>query len=452
MDSSHLPPYSVLVSGATGFIGSRLVCHLAANGVSVRGLSRKQVNDSKNVNFVKVDVFDLDELTRAMDGVEVAYYLLHSMEGEKNSWQEFASRERLQSQNFLKAATKSGVKRIIYLGGLVNEGLDLSPHMKSRKEVGQILASGNIPVTELRASLIIGAQGGSYAMLRYLVERLRVMVCPSWVKSLAQPIAVDDVISYLVGCLSNENTSGKIFEIGGPEKMTYEELMRVYSAYLNKNLFILQIPFLTTRLSSYWVDLITPVKASLARPLIDSLVHDTVVTDDSITKLIPIKLKSVRDAIAIATREMKVFPPTAEQKEEKTGFKINQTVIQISLTLLGLVGTSYYWLDDRPEVYHLLWILGSVFWYSAIVVSILFIHNKTRLGYLVAGVLSWVTLAFWLFDNYYVVFETSLLASPPNDLITIRNFAGIVTAAITVVSSHNLFHKVIDYQYKGKPI
>ena len=147
----------------------------------------------------------------SMGGVEVAYYLLHSMEGEKSSWQEFASRERLQAQNFLKAATKSGVKRIIYLGGLVNDSLELSPHMQSRKEVGQILASGDIPVTELRASLIIGAQGGSYAMLRYLVERLRVMVCPSWVKSLAQPIAVDDVVSYLVGCLSNEKTSGKNF-------------------------------------------------------------------------------------------------------------------------------------------------------------------------------------------------------------------------------------------------
>ena len=452
MELPRLPPHSVLVTGATGFIGSRLVLHLSANGVSVRGLSRKSLHDTKNIKFVKADVFDLDELTNAMDGVKVAYYLLHSMEGEKSSWQEFTSRERLQAQNFLKAATKSGVKRIIYLGGLVNDSHELSPHMKSRKEVGQILASGNIPVTEFRASLIIGAQGGSYAMLRYLVERLRVMICPSWVKSLAQPIAVDDVISYLVDCLSNEKTSGKIFEIGGPRKMTYEELMRVYSAYLDKNLFVVQIPFLTTRLSSYWVDLITPVKASLARPLIDSLVHDTVVTDDSITKLIPMKLKSVREAIEIATREMKDSPPITEQKEEKTGFKINQKIVQISLMLLGLIGSSYYWLDDRPEVYQSLWIAGSLVWYSAIAVSILFIHNKTRLGYLIAGVLSWTTLAFWLFDNYHIVFETSVIASQPNDLMTIRNFAGIVMAAMAVVSSHNLFHKVAGCQYKGKPI
>jgi uncharacterized protein YbjT (DUF2867 family) len=313
-------PFSIMVTGSTGFIGSRLISLLSSSGYTVTGLSRKKIPNTKNVKYVQADVFDQDQLSEAMNGIEVAYYLLHSMEGSKSEWQEFASRERLQAQNFLQAATKAGVKRIIYLGGLVNDSLDLSPHMKSRKEVGEILASGKIPVTELRASLIIGAQGGSYAMLRYLVERLPVMVCPSWVKSLAQPIAVDDVVFYLGQCLTKSETEGQIFEIGGPDKMTYEELMRVYAAYLNKNLFVLQIPFLTTRLSSYWVDLITPVKASLARPLIDSLVHDTVVTDDKITKIIPLKLKSVRESINIATKEMESSPPTSELREEKTGF------------------------------------------------------------------------------------------------------------------------------------
>jgi len=445
-------PFSILVTGATGFIGSRLISSLVESGYTVTGLSRKKLPNTKNVKYVQADVFDIDQLTTAMKGIDVAYYFLHSMEGNKSEWKEFASREKIQAQNFLKAASKSGVKRIIYLGGLVNDSLELSPHMRSRKEVGEILASGNIPVTELRASLIIGAQGGSYAMLRYLVERLRIMVCPSWVKSLAQPIAVDDVIHYLSECLKKSETIGKIFEIGGPDKMTYEELMRVYSAYLNKNLFILQIPFLTTRLSSYWVDLITPVKASLARPLIDSLVHDTVVTNDEITKIIPLRLKSVRESIDIATKEMKSFPPQSELKEEKSGFKINQKAIQISLFALALIGTSYYWLDDRPEVYQPLWLLGSFVWYVTIFVSIIFIRSKARLGYLVSGLLSWVTLAFWLFDNFYVVFHTSLIANPPNELMTLRNFIGIATASITVIASHNLFHKVIDYQYKGKPI
>lgn len=445
-------PFSIMVTGSTGFIGSRLISLLASNGYTVTGLSRRKLDDTNNVKYVQADVFDNDQLCQAMKGIEIAFYLLHSMEGTKDQWQEFASRERIQAQNFLQAATKAGVKRIIYLGGLVNDSLDLSPHMRSRKEVGEILASGNIPVTEFRASLIIGAQGGSYAMLRYLVERLRIMVCPSWVKSLAQPIAVDDVIFYLAESLSKPETVGQIFEIGGPDKITYEELMRIYAAYLNKNLFVLQIPFLTTRLSSYWVDLITPVKASLARPLIDSLVHDTVVTDDKITQIIPLKLKSVRESIDIATKEMESSPPKSELKEEKSGFKINQNVIQISLFALAVIGTSYYWLDDRPEVYQTLWLLGSSVWYVAIFMSILLIRNKTRLGYFIAGMISWVTLAFWLFDDFYVLFETSLIASQPNELMTIRNFIGIAVASITVIASHNLFHKVIDYQYKGRPI
>jgi uncharacterized protein YbjT (DUF2867 family) len=445
-------PYSILVTGSTGFIGSKLVEKLTQNGYSVKGMSRREIPDKQGVKYVKADVFKPNELEACLEGVEIAFYLLHSMEGDKKNWQEFASREKIQATNFLKAATIAGVKRIIYLGGLVNESLDLSPHMKSRKEVGEILSSGSIPVTQFRASLIIGAQGGSYAMLRYLVERLRIMVCPNWVKSLAQPIALDDVIQYLAECLGKPQTIGKIFEIGGPDKMTYEELMRVYSAYLGKNLFVLQIPFLTTRLSSYWVDLITPVKASLARPLIDSLVHDTIVTDDSITKIIPIRLKSVRESIDIATKEMKENPPKKESMEERTGFKINQKLIQVSLIAMAIIGSTYYWLDDRAEVYQPLWLIGSFIWYTAIVASIIFIHNKTRLGYLIAGILSWFTLAFWLFDNFYVVFDTSVIATPPNELMTVRNFVGIVAAALTVFASHNLFHKVIDYQYKGKPI
>ncbi|RDJ31284.1 MAG: NAD-dependent epimerase/dehydratase family protein [Crenarchaeota archaeon] len=445
-------PYNILVTGATGFIGARLIKSLSENNYTVKGMSRRKLSDEKNVKYVQADVFDIDSLTSAMQGIEVAFYLLHSMEGSKSDWMDFIKREKTQAQNFLKAATRAGVKRIIYLGGLVNDSLDLSPHMRSRKEVGEILASGSIPVTELRASLIIGAGGGSYAMLRYLVERLRIMVCPKWVKSLAQPIAVDDVVSYLVGCMEHPETAGKIYEIGGPDLMTYEEIMRSYSAYLNKNLFVIQIPFLTTRLSSYWVDLITPVKASLARPLIDSLVHDTVVQDDSITKIIPLRLKSVRESIDIATKDMAKNPPTAEIIEERSSFKINQNILVVSLIALAIVGSSYYWLDDRADVFNPMWLLGSTIWYVTIIAAIIFVRNKTRLGYFIAGVLSWVTLAFWLFDNYYVVFQMSLIAQQPNEMMTIRNFIGIAIASLTVVASHNLFHKVIRHQYRGKPI
>ena len=445
-------PYSIMVTGATGFIGARLISQLSKIGYSVKGMSRRNIPDKPNVKYVQADVFDVDQLEDALSGTEIAYYLLHSMEGSKDHWKEFASREKIQAQNFLQAATKANVKRIIYLGGLVNDSLDLSPHMKSRKEVGEILASGSIPVTELRASLIIGAQGGSYAMLRYLVERLPVMVCPSWVKSLAQPIAVDDVIEYLSGCMTHTETTGNIYEIGGKDKMTYEELMRVYAKYLNKSLFVIQIPFLTTRLSSYWVDLITPVKASLARPLIDSLVHDTVVTNDSITKIISLPLKSVRDAIDTATKEIRDNPPDMPLREERTGFKINQKLLLASLIAMAIVGTTYYLLDDRAELFEPAWILAGVFWYIAIIAAIVFVKSKTRLGFLIGGMLSWITLAFWLFDNFYVVFDTSLIIDKPNEIITIRNFIWAALSMLAVVASHNTFHKIIDYQYKGKPI
>jgi len=445
-------PYSIMVTGATGFIGARLISHLSKKGYFVKGMSRRNIPDRSNVKYVQADVFDVEQLEKALKGIEITYYLLHSMEGSKDHWKEFASREKIQAQNFLQAATKAGVKRIIYLGGLVNDSLGLSPHMKSRKEVGEILASGSIPVTELRASLIIGAQGGSYAMLRYLVERLPVMVCPSWVKSLAQPIAVDDVIEYLSGCMKHPETIGKIYEIGGKDKITYEELMRIYAKYLNKKLFVIQIPFLTTRLSSYWVDLITPVKASLARPLIDSLVHDTVVTNDSLTKIIPLPLKSVRDAIDIATKEIRDNPPDTPLREERTGFKINQKLLLASLIAMAIVGTTYYWLDDRAELFEPTWILAGVFWYVAIIAAIVFVKSKTRLGFLIGGILSWITLAFWLFDNFYVVFETSLIIDKPSELITIRNFIWTALSTLAVISSHNTFHKIIDYQYKGKPI
>ena len=450
--ASKIMPYSILVTGATGFIGSRLISAFEKNHIKVKGMSRRKILDTENVKYVQADAFDLEQLTHALEDVDIAYYLLHSMEGSKEKWEDFVNREKTQAQNFLKAATKAGVKRIIYLGGLVNDSLHLSKHMQSRKDVGVILSSGSIPVTELRASLIIGAEGGSYAMLRYLVERLRIMVCPKWVKSLAQPIGVDDVVDYLVGCSMHPETSGRIFEIGGPEKMTYEQIMRVYSAYLNRNLFVIQIPFLTTRLSSYWVDLITPVKASLARPLIDSLVHDTVVTDNSIEKIIPLKLKTIRQSIDIATKEMRQKKPIEKSPEERTSFLINQKILMISLIAYAICGTTYYWLDDRPEIFQLGWVVVSALWYISIAFAIFFVYNKTRLGYLIAGILSWVTMAFWLFDNFHVAFQMSLIAQQPSEMMTIRNFIGIAITMIAIIASHNIFHKIRRYQEKGRPI
>jgi len=449
---SQNKPYDILVTGSTGFIGKKLLAKLDETGFKVKAMSRSKYPDTENTKYVQADAFDVDSLSAATEGVETAFYLLHSMEGSKKEWAEFANREKQQAQNFLKAATESGVKRIIYLGGLVNESLHLSKHMRSRHDVGKILASGTIPVTELRASVIVGAEGGSYAMLRYLVERLPLMVCPKWVKSQTQPIAVDNVVDYLIGVMKNSETSGKILEIGGPEVMTYEQLMRLYSYILNRNLTVIQIPFLTPRLSSYWIDLVTPVKASLARPLVDSLVHDSVVKDKSIDKLVSVKLKPMTEAIAAAREESKAFKPIIKSGEEKTSYKINQKILLITLCAMAFIGTTYYWMDDRSDVWQIPWLVGSLIWYAAILFAISFVRQKARLGYLIGGLLSWVTLAFWLIDNFYVVFELSLVASEPSLDVTIRNFIGAAIAGLAIFSSHNVFHKIRVYQAKGEPV
>ena len=449
---SQNSPYDILVTGSSGFIGKKLLKKLTDSGFTVTAMSRSKYPDTENVKRVQADAFDVNSLIAATEGIETAYYLLHSMEGSKKDWAEFANREKQQAQNFLKAATDSGVKRIIYLGGLVNEGLELSKHMKSRHDVGKILASGTIPVTEIRASVIVGAEGGSYAMLRYLVERLPLMVCPKWVKSQTQPIAVDNVVEYLIGSMKNPETTGKILEIGGPDVMTYEQLMRLYSSILNRNLNVIQIPFLTPRLSSYWIDLVTPVKASLARPLVDSLVHDSVVKDDSAQKLIPVQLAHMTQAIQIAREEAKTFNSISKSEGEKTSYKMNQKILLITLCAMAFIGTTYYWLDDRNDVWQIPWLIGSVIWYAAILFAISFVKQKARLGYLIGGILAWVTLAFWLFDNFYVVFELSLVASEPSLEITIRNFIGAAIAGLAIFSSHNVFHKVRVYQVRGKPV
>jgi len=289
-------------------------------------------------------------------------------------------------------------------------------------------------------------------MLRYLVERLPLMVCPKWVKSQTQPIAVDDVVDYLVGVMKNSETSGKILEIGGPDVMTYEQLMRLYSSILNRNLNIIQIPFLTPRLSSYWIDLVTPVKASLARPLVDSLVHDSVVKDKSIQPLVPVHLKHMTEAISVAREEAKSFESIRKSPEEKTSYKMNQKILLITLCAMAFIGTTYYWMDDRTDVWEIPWLIGSIIWYAAILFAISFVKQKARLGYLIGGILAWVTLAFWLFDNFYVVFELSLVASEPSLDVTIRNFIGAAIAGLAIFSSHNVFHKVRVYQARGEPV
>jgi uncharacterized protein YbjT (DUF2867 family) len=455
----------VLVTGASGFIGSRVVSKilsvyishnvsnnnykilcLTRNKESLRGRYEKY---NGAIEIVEADVQDYSQLVKVMNGVNIAFYLVHSMEGSSKEWKKFSQRDRLAAQNFAKAATECGVERIIYLGGLTceenREGYSeslLSDHMRSRKEVGDILKTSTARVSIFRAAVILGQGGGSFQMLEYLVKRLPVMVCPKWVLTKSQPIAVDDVVEYLVRSIDVKETEGRDFDIGGTEVLTYLQMMKRYAEMLNKDIKIVIIPFLTPRLSSYWVDLITPVKASLARPLIDSLKHEATVRDEAIKKLIPLKLKTFEEAIKATEEEEQLVKRKTSERRQRTSHTLNNKLLIVSLFAMAAIGSTYYMLDARPEVFHFNWLILSGLWYLSIAFSLFFCFNGARLGAFTAGVIGWITLIFWLIDNIYTVSGKSLIATSPNLLMTLRNFIGAGIAASVVVASHNVYHKI----------
>jgi len=441
---------NILVTGARGFIGSRLVKRLLSicgtTKWNIRCMTRdpnsisRYFNQEDHVEFVRADVQNYPELVKALNGMDVAFYLIHSMEGSSRQWKKFAERDRVAAQNFARAVNEAGVSRVIYLGGLTNAPeQELSKHMRSRTEVGQILKKSNADVTIFRAAVILGQGGGSFQMLQYLVERLPLMVCPKWVLTKCQPIAVDDVVEYLVRSIETNETKSKTFDIGGPEILTYLDMMRRYSNTLKKSIKIVIIPFLTPRLSSYWVDLITPVKASLARPLIDSLKHEAIVKDKSIADIIPLHLKNFENSIKIARSEQTEIE--RKIKKERTSC-LNKRILLASTIALAIIGFTYYILDARVEIFQPIWMVLAGLWYFGIALSIFFIHKGARLGSIIAGIIGWITLTFWLLDNFYLVFATSVLASPPGYVMTIRNCIGAAVAGLVVASSHNLFHKI----------
>ncbi len=295
----------VLVAGATGYIGSRLIPLLLENGYSVRALAR---NPSKiisrpwgkhpNLEIVSADLLDLNSLTRACQGGGAFYYLVHSMDpGSKD----FATTDRDAAENMIVAAEKVGLERIIYLGGLGEESNELSEHLRSRSEVASILLRGKVPVTVFRAAMIIGSGSASFEILRYLVERLPVMITPRWVDTPCQPIGVRNVLHYLSACLESEATIGETFDIGQEEVISYQQLMTIYAeeAGLSKR-FIVPVPVLTPRLSSYWIHLVTPVPAVLARPLAEGLRNEVICHDTRIRDLLPQELFDCRKAIHLA--------------------------------------------------------------------------------------------------------------------------------------------------------
>lgn len=296
----------VLVTGATGYIGGRLVPELLAAGHRVRCLARTPAKlDGRSwrgeVDVIAGDVLDRGSLVAAMDGIDAAYYLVHSMDGEGG----FSERDRTAAETFRDAAAAAGVGRIVYLGGL-GHGRELSDHLRSRQEVGAVLGSGDVPVTELRAAIIIGSGSASFEMLRNLVEVLPVMVTPKWVDTRCQPIAIRDVLVYLVRVLDEPDAAGRVLEIGGPDRLTYREMMHAYAAVAGlRRRVIVPVPVLTPRLSSLWIGLVTPLPTGLARPLVESLRNEVVVGDHPIDEVIDHRCLGVRESLELALARVK---------------------------------------------------------------------------------------------------------------------------------------------------
>ena len=300
----------VLVCGATGYVGGRLVPKLLDKGLSVRCLVRSPEKlrafpwcDDERLEVIEGDLDDVETVQSAAAGVDAAYYLVHAM---ISAGEDYAKRDRELASNFVDGLNGSSCQRIIYLGGLGELGPDLSAHLHSRREVAEILQTSQCKTTVFRAAMIIGSGSASFEILRYLVERLPIMVTPKWVKMETQPIAIRDVLRYLVQCLEIPDTAGRVIDIGGQDVFTYQELMQMMAKTLGlPRRVILPVPVLTPRLSSAWISLVTPVNARIARPLAEGLRNRTVCRDDDAQQLLPGSLFDVQGAIDAALGKLK---------------------------------------------------------------------------------------------------------------------------------------------------
>jgi uncharacterized protein YbjT (DUF2867 family) len=289
----------VLVTGASGFVGSSLTEALDAEGYSVLAMTRHPDTYAGAGKPIFGDVYEPDSLRSALADADAAYYLVHSLARE-----DFVERDAAAARSFGTAAADAGLERVIYLGGLGLDDANLSAHLKSRREVEHLLASGGVPTTVLRAAIVIGNGGISWEITRQLVAHLPVMIVPKWATTRTQPIALADVVRYLVGVLEPEAAKGRVFEVGGPEVLTYAEMMRrVAQLRHHRRLHMLAVPLLTPRLSSHWLSLVTDVDTATARNLVDSMSNEVVVSDYSIADIVPGMLMGYDDAVREAYRQ-----------------------------------------------------------------------------------------------------------------------------------------------------
>ena len=299
-------PKHVLVTGATGYVGGRLVPRLLAAGHRVRCLARDPGRlDGRpwrnDVEVVQGDLLDAASIGRAMEGIDAVYYLVHSLAAGTA----FEERDLHAARNCAAAARAAGVGRIIYLGGLGNPDAALSPHLESRQRTGQALREGGVPVTEFRAAVIVGSGSLSFEMIRCLAERLPVMICPRWVTTRVQPIAIRNVLDYLVAALDTEESAGRVVEIGGADVLTYQDMIKKYALARGLRRALVRIPFLTPRLSSYWVHLVTPIPTAIAGALIQGLVNEVVVRDNEAARLFPgVKPMDYASALRLALAKL----------------------------------------------------------------------------------------------------------------------------------------------------
>ena len=293
----------ILITGATGYIGSRLLKKLEDGKYDICCLARKPEyltsRVSEGIKVLKGDVLDRESLENALKGIHTAFYLVHSM-GNKDSFEEL---DRIGAENFGAAAEKAGVKRIIYLGGLGDSSKELSTHLESRHETGDVLRKSSVQVIEFRSSVVIGAGSLSFEMIRALVEKLPIMTTPKWVYAKTQPILINDLQEYLTQAIELDLKENKIFEIGSEDVVTYGDLMQIYADKRGLNRYIIPVPVLTPYLSSLWLGLVTPVYARIGRKIIDSLKYPTVINDHSANEYFDIEPKTVEESIKIALEE-----------------------------------------------------------------------------------------------------------------------------------------------------